>query len=156
MGETIKELELVDFSYIPSGNVDYPRIQTSFSDIEDKINEIIQEMQRVEDRHYTTIRSVLVEDEKPVKLMEARDHKHSQLKKVWIAAADNLELDQTIWLRVKGKNIAYKKTIKSTEKAGKTQLMKLNPFYIVNRFEDVDVVPNSARKVLVSAIVEEV
>ena len=157
MGEAIRELDLQKFSYVPSGSVDYPQLHSNLDALEEKINELVGELQRVDARKYTTTRSVLVDEVKPIKLLSARDHKHCQIREAWVTAADNLELDQTIWIRAKGsKNISNPKTIKASEKAGKTQPITVNTNYTINRNEDIEVVSNSTRKVIVSALVVEV
>ena len=152
----IDNIALKTFGYIPTGSVGFASIQDNFDDIQNKINEIVADIEGREERKLTTIRSVLVEDSSIYTLMDARDHRNCKIKAAWVIAADNLKMEQEIRLMVKMKDIVEKRKIAATEKAGKAQAMVVNPHYIINRFNDVDVVPLSNRKCLVTAIVEEV
>ena len=156
MGEAIDDIALKTFGYVPTGSVGFATIQDNFDDIQTKINDMLADMERREERTSTIIRSVLVEDSSIHTLMVARDHQNCKIKVAWVIAADNLKMEQEIRLMVKTKDIVEKRKIASTEKAGKAQAMVVNQHYIVNRFEDVDVVPSSNRKCVVTAIVEEV
>lgn len=152
----IENIALKTFGYIPTGSVGFASIQDNFDEIQVKINDMLADMERREERTSTIIRSVLVEDSNMHTLMVARDHRNCKIIAAWIIAADNLKMEQEIRLMVKTKDIAEMRKISATEKAGKAQSMVVNPYYIVNRFEDVDIVPSSNRKCLVTAIVEEV
>lgn len=152
----IDNIALKTFGYIPTGSVGFETIQDNFDDIQTKINAMLADMGRREERTSTIIRSVLVEDSSIHSLMVARDHRNCKIKAAWIIAADNLKMEQEIRLMVKTKDITEVRKIAATEKAGKAQAMVVNPHYIVNRFEDVDVVPSSNRKCVITAIVEEV
>lgn len=152
----IEDIALKTFGYVPTGSVSFETIQDNFDDIQTKVNEIVADIEGREERKLTSIRSVLVEDNSIHTLLTARDHRNCKITSAWIVAADNLKMDQEIRLMVKTKDIAEARKIAATEKAGKAQAMVVNPYYIINRFEDVDVVPSSNRKCLVTAIVEEV
>ena len=152
----INNITLEPFSFIPSGSVNYETIQDNFDAIQTKINDVLADMKRREERTSTIIRSVLVGDSNTHSLMVARDHRNCKIIAAWITAADNLKMEQEIRIMVKTKDIVEKRKIAATEKAGKAQAMTVNPYYIINRFEDVDVIPSSNRKCLVTAIVEEV
>ena len=156
MGKVIEDIALPKFGYIPTGSVGFATIQDNFDAIETKINDVLADMERREERTSTIIRSVLVEDSSIHTLLTARDHRNCKINAAWVIAADNLKMEQEIRLMVKTKDITETRKIAATEKAGKAQAMVVNPHYIVNRFEDVDVVPSSNRKCLVTAIVEEV
>ena len=152
----IENIALKTFGYVPTGSVGFATIQDNFDEIQAKINDVLADMKRREERTTTIIRSVLVEDSGIHSLMVARDHRNCKITAAWIIAADNLKMEQKIRLMVKAKDITETRKIAATEKAGKAQAMVVNPYYIINRFEDVDVVPSSNRKCLVTAIVEEV
>ena len=156
MGKVIEDIALKTFGYVPTGSVGFSTIQDNFNDIQTKINDMLADMERREERTSTIIRSVLVEDSSIHTLMDARDHRNCKIKAAWVIAADNLKMEQEIRLMVKTKDIVEKRKIAATEKAGKAQAMVVNPHYIINRFEDVDIIPSSNRKCIVTAIVEEV
>lgn len=156
MGKVIEDIVLKTFGYIPTGSVGFESIQDNFDDIQTKINDMLADMERREERTSTIIRSILVEDSNTHSLMVARDHRNCKIISAWIIAADNLKMEQEIRIMIKTKDIVEKRKIAATEKAGKAQAMVVNSYYIINRFEDVDVVPSSNRKCLVTAILEEV
>ena len=72
-------------------------------------------------------------------------------------AADNLKMNQTITIEnAKGQSFVEPKKLKASEKSGKAQSLEVIEWRTVGKFDEVQVVPSSVRKTIVSIMLEEI
>jgi len=147
-----------EFNYRVTGDVGFGVIQENFQTIQENIDTINEMLELITKRDYAYTRMGLVEYTAPITLLQARDHDDSKLISAFVIAADNLNMDQTLrMVKVKGNaNIVEPRTIKATEKSGKTQPFKVVERMQISRYESVEILPSSNRKVVVVANFMEV
>lgn len=144
------------FNYRPSGDVGYSVIQSNFDKLQENLDTVNETLELIVSRNYSNSRAILVEGTSAVTLMEARDHNNCKLISAFVIAADNLNMDQKIRIVIGNTDIVEPKTIKATEKSGKSQDFNIIERMQVNRTDDIRVIPSSVRKVIVVANLVEV
>ena len=153
----LKVITVADFKWIPTGDADFATIKKNFKDLEERLNEIIKELNAVMEQKEKFVRTVLVETTAPVTIIEAGDHSNLKIVSGFVMAGDNLKMDQTISIEnSKGQALVEPKTLKATEKSGKAQSFEVIAWRTIGKFDDVIVVPSSVRKAIVSILVEEI
>lgn len=155
----MEPIDLDEFSYVPTGSVDHEQIQTNFDELQKKLNEVIDEMNRRDELLSTYTRSMLVEPkngEYEIEFLKFKDHHHCKIQEAWITVVGKLKREQIIRLVTKDKDIVDPITINDTVSMGAAYSMSFNPYHIINRFDTVDIIATSQRKVIVTLVLEEV
>ena len=153
----LKHIEVEPFSFIPTGDVDFKAIQGSFDSLVEQLNRTIDDLNDEKGRLTYFVRTVLVEGAAFVELLESSRTRDVKLVSAFAVAADNLDYDQTLKITdSNGRDLVKPKTIKKTEKSGKTQSFTVYEPNGISRFGDATIIPSSVRKVVVTALFAEV
>ena len=152
----IKPITLEDWKWIPTGDADFKTIKENLESLADKLNDTIDELNAVKSIKQKFMRVVLVDSALPKTILEARDHENAKIVSGFVMIADNLEMEQTITIYSKNQWLTEPIIIKSKEKSGKVQPLTIFSLRTIGKFDYVNVVSTSARKVVVSLLLEEV
>ena len=153
----LKNIELKPFSYHTTGDVDFAGIQASFDSLVEQLNKTIEDLNDEKGKLTYYLRTALVEGTAPVELLESGRTRDVKLVSAFAVAADNLDYGQTLKIAdSNGRDLVKPKTIKKTEKSGKTQSFTVYEPNGISRFGDATIIPSSVRKVVVTALFAEV
>ena len=153
----LKPIAIAEFKWIPTGDADFATIKKNLDVIAERLNDTISEFNTERDHKDTFMRTVLVDSTARIAILEPGDHSNLKIISGFVMAADNLKMDQTIYLlNAKEQSFVESCTLKATEKSGKAQSFELIPWRTIGKFDSVNVVPSSVRKVVVSVLLEEI
>lgn len=154
---TLKPITIAKFKWIPTGDADFATIKKNLDDIVERLNDTISAFNTERDHKDKFMRTVLIDSATPITILEAGSHSNLKIVSGFVMAADNLKMQQTIEIQnTKGQSLVEPRTLKATEKSGKAQSFELIPWRTIGKFDSIDVVPSSVRKVVVSVLVEEI
>lgn len=135
------------FAFIPTGDIDFPQVQTNFEALDERIKAIEDDVSMITKRRYTFTRLHLIEDI-PVTVLEAKDHENAKLISAFAMVADNSHRTQEISLVNGDEKISEKLVLKEGEKAGKVQELTIIPYRKVSRHNTVTCLPDGSRKAM--------
>lgn len=153
----LKEITPKDFKWIKTGDADFATIKQNFEDVAERLNETIRELNVVMARKDTFMRTALIETTSPVIILEGGNNSNLKIVSGFAMLADNLKMDQTISIEnSKGQSFVEPKTLKASEKSGKAQSFEVIGWRTIGKFDEVQVIPSSVRKTVISILLEEI
>lgn len=139
-----------------AGEASWGQVDINFEWLEEQIDDIRADIKVSSDRKQRFVRAILVEGTYPVALLEPKDHENCKLVSAFAQAGDNVGMDNMLIIQGGTGNLTERVTIKDGEKSGKVQSFKVDLHKTVGRYEKVEIIPSSVRKVIVSTEWQEI
>lgn len=134
----------------------WEQLNKNFEDVGNDIDELHNQVKLLKNRLSTQVVTYLLESEGYITVLHANEHSNTKLVHAVIQAADNVKENVTVHVLRENRDLCEPKTIKSTEKAGKSQTFDLYKTQIIKETENIKLYSSNRRKVIVTLVLSSI
>jgi hypothetical protein len=134
----------------------WEQLNKNFEDVSDDIDNLNKEISVLRARLSTQVVTYLLENEGYTTVLHANEHSKTKLVHAIIQAADNVKENITVHILRGNKDLCEPKTIKTSEKSGKSHTFELFKGQTINESEDIKLYSNNRRKVIVTLVLSSI